>query len=84
MAVRQVIGVVPQELALYDDLTARENLAFWGQMYNLGGKALKARVTEVLEQIGLTEKAVDNRLRRILLRCRELLLQRGLSLDDLL
>ena len=57
MAVRQVIGVVPQELALYDDLSARENLAFWGQMYNLGGKALKTRVDEVLEQIGLTDKA---------------------------
>jgi len=62
MAVRQVIGVVPQELALYDDLSARENLAFWGQMYNLGGKALKARVAEVLEQIGLTEKA-DQRVK---------------------
>lgn len=57
MAVRQVIGVVPQELALYDDLSARENLRFWGQMYNLGGKALQTRVDEVLEQIGLTEKA---------------------------
>ena len=62
MAVRQVIGVVPQELALYDDLSARENLAFWGQMYNLGGKALKTRVAEVLEQIGLTEKA-DQRVK---------------------
>jgi ABC-2 type transport system ATP-binding protein len=62
MAVRQVIGVVPQELALYDDLSARENLAFWGQMYNLEGKALKARVTEVLEQIGLTDKA-DQRVK---------------------
>ena len=62
MAVRQVIGVVPQELALYDDLSARENLAFWGQMYNLGGKALKARVAEVLEQIGLTDKA-DQRVK---------------------
>ena len=40
---RQLIGVVPQDLALYDDLTARENLAFWGQMYGLGGKALKTR-----------------------------------------
>ena len=62
MAVRQVIGVVPQELALYDDLSARENLAFWGQMYNLGGKPLKTRVSEVLEQIGLTEKA-DQRIK---------------------
>src|SRR5512141_2777107 len=54
MAVRRLIGVVPQELALYDDLTARENLTFWGQMYNLGGGALKSRIAEVLAQIGLT------------------------------
>ncbi|MBK8418466.1 MAG: ATP-binding cassette domain-containing protein [Anaerolineales bacterium] len=59
MAVRGVIGVVPQDLALYEDLTARENLIFWGQMYNLSGKALHARVDEVLEQIGLTDKAKD-------------------------
>ena len=39
MAVRNAIGVVPQELALYEDLTARENLNFWGQMYGLSGKA---------------------------------------------
>jgi ABC-2 type transport system ATP-binding protein len=57
MAVKQVIGVVPQELALYEDLTARENLVFWGQMYGLGGKVLNQRVDEVLEQIGLTDKA---------------------------
>jgi ABC-2 type transport system ATP-binding protein len=57
MAVRNLIGVVPQELALYDDLTARENLVFWGQMYGLAGKTLKTRVDEVLEQIGLTDRA---------------------------
>lgn len=57
MAVRRLIGVVPQELALYDDLTARENLQFWGQMYGLCGKALSDRIAEVLEQIGLTDKA---------------------------
>ncbi|NOT06526.1 MAG: ATP-binding cassette domain-containing protein [Anaerolineales bacterium] len=57
MAVRGVIGVVPQDLALYEDLTARENLIFWGQMYNLSGKSLNIRVDEVLEQIGLTDKA---------------------------
>jgi ABC-2 type transport system ATP-binding protein len=57
MAVRNLIGVVPQELALYDDLTARENLNFWGQMYGLSGKTLKTRVDEVLEQIGLADKA---------------------------
>src|SRR5512135_2304851 len=57
MAVRNLIGVVPQELALYEDLTARENLIFWGQMYGLSGKALQSRIDEVLEQIGLTDKA---------------------------
>jgi len=59
MQVRNAIGVVPQDLALYEDLTARENLMFWGQMYNLSGKALKNRVDEVLNQIGLMDKAKD-------------------------
>jgi ABC-2 type transport system ATP-binding protein len=59
MGVRGIIGVVPQDLALYEDLTARENLIFWGQMYNLSGKPLTMRVDEVLEQIGLTDKAKD-------------------------
>jgi ABC-2 type transport system ATP-binding protein len=62
MAVKQVIGVVPQELALYEDLTARENLLFWGQMYGLSGRPLQSRIDEVLEQIGLTDKA-KNRVR---------------------
>src|SRR5574342_672220 len=57
MAVKQMIRVVPQEIALYEDLTARENLLFWGQMYGLSGKSLNSRVDEVLEQIGLTDKA---------------------------
>lgn len=57
MAVRQLIGVVPQDLALYEDLSAEENLLFWGQMYGLGGKTLQARAGEVLEQIGLVDKA---------------------------
>jgi ABC-2 type transport system ATP-binding protein len=58
-AVRNLIGVVPQDLALYDDLSARENLTFWGKMYGLSGRALKIRIGEVLEQIGLTEKAAQ-------------------------
>jgi len=57
ITVRQFIGVVPQELAIYDDLTAYENLSFWGQMYDLSGKSLKQRIDEVLVQIGLTDKA---------------------------
>jgi ABC-2 type transport system ATP-binding protein len=57
MAVRNLIGVVPQDLALYDDLTARENLTFWGKMYGLSGQTLNTRINEVLEQIGLSDKA---------------------------
>ncbi len=57
MAVRRLIGVVPQDLALYDDLTARETLSFWGQMYGLGGRQLQARIAAVLEAIGLSERA---------------------------
>ncbi len=56
-AVKQVIGVVPQEIALYPDLTARENLRFWGGMYNLSGARLKARVDETLEIAGLSDRA---------------------------
>ncbi|MFZ3150270.1 MAG: ATP-binding cassette domain-containing protein [Anaerolineaceae bacterium] len=57
MAVKRCIGVIPQELALYEDLTAMENLNFWGQMYGLSGRALSSRIDEVLEQIGLKDKA---------------------------
>lgn len=59
MAVRELIGVVPQELAIYDELSARENLSFWGRMYGLSGRALKERIDEVLEQIGLHDRAKD-------------------------
>ncbi len=57
MGVKSVLGVVPQEIALYEDLSARENLTFWGKMYGLRGSELKIRVDEVLETIGLTDRA---------------------------
>ena len=57
MAVKKVIGVVPQDIALYEDLSAIENLMFWGRMYGMGGAALKQRVAEVLDEVGLTDKA---------------------------
>ncbi len=57
LRVRATIGVVPQEIALYDDLTARENLVFWGQMYGLSGARLKTRIAAVLEQIDLSDRA---------------------------
>ncbi|MBU0705221.1 MAG: ATP-binding cassette domain-containing protein, partial [Chloroflexi bacterium] len=56
MAVKAAIGVVPQEIALYEDLSACENLNFWGKMYNLRGAALKQRVDEVLDVIGLADR----------------------------
>jgi len=59
MGVKSVLGVVPQEIALYEDLTARENLTFWGKMYGLRGGALKARVEEVLDVIGLRDRAKE-------------------------
>jgi len=55
--VKSVLGVVPQDLALYEDLTARENLTFWGKMYGLRGSKLKTRVDEVLDVIGLRDRA---------------------------
>jgi len=57
MGVKSVLGVVPQEIALYEDRTARENLTFWGKMYGLRGAGLKSRVHEVLEVIGLSDRA---------------------------
>jgi ABC-2 type transport system ATP-binding protein len=56
MAVKDAIGVVPQDVALYADLSARENLTFWGKMYGLRGEALARRVDDVLDLTGLTER----------------------------
>ncbi|WP_437124974.1 ABC transporter ATP-binding protein [Bacillus pumilus] len=56
---QQLIGIVPQEIALYLHLTAKENLMFWGRMYGLKGKELKSRVQETLELIGLEDRAND-------------------------
>jgi ABC-2 type transport system ATP-binding protein len=53
------IGVVPQDIALYETLSARENLKFWGRMYDLSGNTLEKAVDEVLEIIGLTDRAKD-------------------------
>ena len=59
MAVKRLIGVVPQDLALYDSLNAVQNLNFWGRMYGLTGQALKKRIKEVLEQVGLADRAKE-------------------------
>jgi len=57
---KKSLGVVPQDIALYPDLSARENLVFWGKMYGLRGAALKSRVDEVLEIIGLADRQKDH------------------------
>lgn len=56
---RQALGVVPQELALYEDLSAIENLRYWGKAYGLNGAGLDDRVREVLTHIGLGDRAKD-------------------------
>jgi ABC-2 type transport system ATP-binding protein len=58
-AVKASLGVVPQEIALYPDLTARENFNFWGKMYGQRGRALSNRIDEVLEVIGLVDRQND-------------------------
>jgi ABC-2 type transport system ATP-binding protein len=58
-SVKDAIGVVPQDIALYPDMSARENLVFWGKMYGLRGEELKKRVDEVLELISLVDRQRD-------------------------
>jgi ABC-2 type transport system ATP-binding protein len=55
--VREAIGLVPQDIALYEGLTARENLRYFGHMYGLKGTYLETRVSECLEFVGLTPSA---------------------------
>jgi len=59
-AAKKSLGVVPQDIALYSDLSARENLVFWGKMYGLRGATLKSRVDEVLDVIGLADRQKDH------------------------
>jgi ABC-2 type transport system ATP-binding protein len=56
---RHHVGIVPQELAIYGQLTARENLTFFGELYGLSGASLRTRVNEVLDAIGLADRADD-------------------------
>jgi ABC-2 type transport system ATP-binding protein len=57
LKVRYAIGVVPQELSLYEDLSARENLDFFARMYDLPDRRRHTRIDEVLEQVGLADRA---------------------------
>src|SRR5215472_18242876 len=59
IAARRSIGVVPQEIALYDDLSARENLSYWGGAQGLRGGELRDRIRAVLELTGLLDRAKE-------------------------
>ncbi len=54
---KRQLGIVPQELALYEDLNAKDNLAYWGAAYGMRGEPLKKRVLDVLDRIGLADRA---------------------------
>jgi ABC-2 type transport system ATP-binding protein len=58
-AVRRLIGIVPQDLALYPDLTARENIALFGKLYGLAGTDLNKRVDDILDVVALSDRADD-------------------------
>jgi len=57
--IKKDIGVVPQSIAVYEDLKARENVEFFASLYGLKGKMLKERAKEALEFVGLTERSDD-------------------------
>jgi ABC-2 type transport system ATP-binding protein len=56
MKVKEILGVVPQDIVLYDYLNAKENLAFYGRLYGLSGRKLKNRIKELLQFTQLDEK----------------------------
>ncbi|MBC6972714.1 ABC transporter ATP-binding protein [Bacillus sp. Xin] len=56
---KRKIGIVPQDIALYPTLSAKENLIFWGKMYGLSGAVAKKRADEVLAYVGLQDRAKD-------------------------
>lgn len=58
-SLRKIIGIVPQEIALYNDLSAEENMKFFGRIYRLKGEKLQNKVTEILKQIGLDDRRKD-------------------------
>ncbi|MFJ5770695.1 ABC transporter ATP-binding protein [Psychrobacillus sp. NPDC093180] len=58
-ALRKTLGVVPQEIALYPELSAKENLHFFGRIYGLKGQLLVERTEEILQKIGLADRKND-------------------------
>ena len=58
-AAKRLLGVVPQDLALYEEFTARENLHFWGSLYGIGLSELKKNAQSMLERVGLAERGKE-------------------------
>jgi ABC-2 type transport system ATP-binding protein len=58
-AAKRIMGVVPQEVAIYEELTGRENLEFWGRMAGLSYGEARSRASELLEALSLTDRARD-------------------------
>jgi ABC-2 type transport system ATP-binding protein len=56
---KRIMGVVPQELAIYEELSGRENLEFWGRMAGLSSSEARSRAVELLESLTLTDRAKD-------------------------
>jgi ABC-2 type transport system ATP-binding protein len=54
---KHLLGIVPQDLAIYNELTARENLRFFGQLYGLCGPELESQIEEILRAVGLVDRA---------------------------
>jgi ABC-2 type transport system ATP-binding protein len=59
MKVKRMIGVVPQEIALYKDLHSMENLEFFGELYGLSAKECKERAEDILQFVGLYERRIN-------------------------
>ena len=58
--IRRIMGIIPQEIALYEELSGRDNLLFWGGLYGLAGGELKDSVDRALELVDLTDRAKDS------------------------
>jgi ABC-2 type transport system ATP-binding protein len=88
-AVRSLVGLAPQEVSLYPELTADENLSFFGRLYGVGGARLRARADEVIELVGLASRRHDRvatysggMKRRLNLACSLIHAPRFLLLDE--
>lgn len=58
-SIKQGIGIVPQDLAIYEEITAEQNVRFFASLYKLKGKQLESKVCEALELVGLYDKKDD-------------------------